>query len=106
MKLNGVYKGVVIDTDDPAGYNRVRVRIPSIHGTFTKETYGSTRSNAVNRVADNCIPWAEVCIPYTAQMSPQLNQVVAVSFLDGDQQYPVVLGYLRAQYTNKEEQYS
>ena len=106
MKLNGVYKGVVIDVHDPAGYDRVRVRIPSLHGTITKDPYGTTRANAVNRVEDYCIPWAEVCIPYTAQMSPQLNQVVAVSFLDGDQQYPIVIGYLRSQYTDKEENYT
>ena len=37
MKLNGVYKGVVIDVHDPAGYDRVRVRIPSLHGTITKD---------------------------------------------------------------------
>ena len=30
----GLMTGVVVDTQDPAGWHRVKVRVPQIHGTF------------------------------------------------------------------------
>lgn len=34
-KVGGILMGIVVDTNDPAGYKRIRVRIPAIHGSFT-----------------------------------------------------------------------
>lgn len=105
-KVLGFTKGIVIDTEDPAGYKRVRVRIPELHGTITTDFYDShrnaTRFKTVNRVEDNAIPWAEVNYPYGSDITPQRNQIVLVGFISGDTEKPVVLGWLGYEYTDDE----
>ena len=100
-KVLGLTKGVVIDTEDPSGFKRIRVRIPQIHGPFTKE-FMPDNLNTVNRVEDNCIPWAEVNYPFGTDITPELNQVVLVGFISGDSDKPVVLGWLGYEYTDNE----
>lgn len=104
-KHGGLTKGVVIDVDDPAGYKRIRVRIPELHGAMNPDVYTQkTGPNAViNRVEDSCIPWAEVNYPYGSDITPEINQVVLVGFLGGDTDKPIVLGWLGYEYKPKEE---
>lgn len=101
-KKLGLTKGVVIDIEDPAGFKRIKVRIPEIHGPFMKETIPDNMNKA-NRVADIAIPWAEVNYPYGSDITPELNQVVLVGFISGDPQKPVVLGWLGYEYNYTED---
>ena len=100
-KILGLVKGIVIDTEDPAGYKRIKVRIPCIHGPITKD-FLPDEYNKVNRVEDLAIPWAEVNYPYGSDITPERNQVVLVGFISGDPGKPVVLGWLGYEYNNKE----
>ena len=44
-RMSGLAKGIVIDTNDPAGYNRIKVRIPELHGVMNcDEVYHDIRS--------------------------------------------------------------
>lgn len=103
--INGLTKGVVVDTNDPAGWHRVRVRIPSLHGSFTEEFYSHIDANGrkVSRIDDKYLPWAEVCFAYGHDYMPEINQVVLVGFLDGCAEQPVILGWLGYEYNNTEE---
>lgn len=101
----GLSKGVIVDTEDPAGWHRVRVRIPSLHGTFDEEFYSNLDPNVakVNRIEDKYLPWAEVCFPFGQEFTPEVNQVVLVGFLDGSTDQPVVLGWMGYEYNPEEE---
>lgn len=103
-RIIGVTKGVVVDIDDPAGLGRVRVRIPQIHGCFDEEVYANCDEDTkrVSRIKNSCLPWAEVCYPYGSDVQPEPNQVVLVSFINGDGDKPIILGWLGYEYTNSE----
>ena len=104
-KMAGFSKGVVVDTEDPAGFNRVKVRILELHGAVTDDVYANAGANAArkNRVDDNSLPWLEVCYPYGLLRSPEVNQVVLVGYFNGSSNQPVVVGWLGYDYTDKEE---
>ena len=95
LKIGGLTKGVVVDTNDPAGFNRVKVRILQIHGAVSKEVYIKSGEDAAkrNRVEDEALPWCEVCHAYGSDNLPQVDQVVLLGFIGGDQSQPVVLGW-------------
>ena len=101
----GLTKGVIVDTNDPAGWNRVRVRVPSIHGAFDENFYAHINTNMkkVSRVEDKYLPWAEICYPFGQEFTPEVNQVVLVGFIDGSTDQPVVLGWLGYEYNPAEE---
>lgn len=106
-KVGGILMGIVVDTNDPAGYKRIRVRIPAIHGSFTDKVYPTSEKygneyKIANRVDDNALPWIPVCYPFGSDIPPEVNQVVYVAFLSGDKDNPVVIGWLGYDYTNKE----
>ena len=106
-KIGGLMVGVVIDVNDPAGYHRIRVRIPALHGSFTDEFYGNANINGriaseVDRLPDNAIPWAQVAFPFGSDVPPELNQVVVVGFINGDESQPIVLGWLGYDFANTE----
>lgn len=103
-RILGVTKGVVVDTDDPAGFHRVKVRIIQLHGCFDESVYGvaGRRIQQVSRISDDCLPWAEVNYPYGSDITPEINQVVLISFINGDPDKPVVLGWLGYEYTTNE----
>lgn len=108
VRQSGLYKGIVIDTEDPAGLNRIKVRILELHGTMDSNSYGSLRNNIakdVQWVSDDKLPWAEVCYPFGETTPPEINQVVWISFYGGDAQFPVVLGWAGYDYTQQEEIY-
>jgi uncharacterized protein involved in type VI secretion and phage assembly len=108
IKASGLYKGIVIDTDDPSGsMKRVRVRIPRFHGTITdsyshKNTGASSKSVYDARVKSEYLPWCEVAFPFGSNVPPEVGQVVIVGFLSSDVSQPVVLGWLGYDYTSKE----
>lgn len=108
-RYTGLYKGVVIDNEDPAGLNRVKVRIMEVHGLMDRETYGSLvlgTATDVMWVDEDHLPWAEVCYPYGETTPPEVNQVVWVAFYGGNTQQPVILGWAGYEYTTQEEKFT
>lgn len=108
IRYTGFYKGIVIDTDDPAGLNRVKVRILEIHGFINNESYGSLDIGVAKNVLwvdDEHLPWAEVCYPFGDTTLPEINQVVWVGFYGGNAQHPVIFGWAGYEYTSEEEQF-
>lgn len=105
IRYSGVMKGIVVDTADPAELGRVKVRIPQFHGFVKRETYGPIKNETSKYAwkADELLPWAEVCYPYGSTTQPEINQVVWVSFVNGDKSYPVIMGWAGYEYTTEEE---
>ena len=101
----GLLKGIVVDTNDPAGLNRVKIRIPQLHGFVNESSYGPISITTIrnSRVADTGLPWASVCYPFGSTTNPEINQVVWVSFVNGDSNYPVIIGWAGYEYTSEEE---
>ena len=105
VRYAGVLKAIVVDTDDPTELGRIRVRIPQFHGFVSRDTYGNLSEETVKYawVEDEFLPWAEVCYPFGTNTPPEINQVVWVSFANGDYNYPVIMGWAGYEYTDKEE---
>lgn len=103
--MAGFSKGIVVNTDDPAGFNRIQIRIPELHGAVSESVYDNAGPNAakINRVDDDSLPWAEVSYPYGSDVTPEINQVVLVGYINGKSDQPVVLGWLGYEYTTQEE---
>lgn len=104
-RQTGIYKGIVVDTEDPAGLNRIKVRILELHGMEELTSYSSLNTNTAKhlRVPEEDLPWAEVCYPFGVITPPEIDQVVWVSFYGGNARYPVILGWSGYDYTQKEE---
>lgn len=107
IKMGGLTKGIIIDTDDPAGFGRVKVRIPELHGLMDEQSYGTTDlGKDISRrtwISEDKLPWCEVNHPYGSDIVPEPNQVVLVGFIDGSATQPVILGWLGYNYTDKED---
>lgn len=107
LKMGGLTKGIVVNTNDPAGFGRVKVRIPELHGLVKEESYGAGALGKTiadrSRVQDSALPWCEVCHPYGSDNLPEVNQVVLIGFIDGTSNQPVVLGWLGYDYTDNED---
>lgn len=105
VRIAGVLPGIVIDLDDKAGLDRVRVRIPQLHGFMSKEAYGPVSKTTIDNswVNEGNLPWASVCYPFGSTTKPELNQVVWVAFVNGDINYPVIIGWAGYEYTDQEE---
>lgn len=101
----GLMTGIVVDTQDPAGWHRVKVRVPQIHGTFDESFYSHVGNNVkkVSRIEDKYLPWAQVCYPFGQEFTPEINQVVLVGFINGSTDQPVVLGWMGYEYNPREE---
>lgn len=106
-KKLGVTKAIVIDNEDPAGYNRIKVRIPEIHGIMDVNKYKDLTSDTAKNVwvSDTELPWAEMCFPFGEIIRPEINQVVWVSFYDGLADMPVIIGWAGYDYTSEEDSY-
>lgn len=105
VRYSGVLPAIVVDVNDPVGLDRVKVRIPQIHGFVDRETYGQFSQTVVgrSRVDDYSLPWAAVCYPFGSTTQPEINQVVWVSFVNGDINHPVIMGWAGYDYTDQEE---
>lgn len=105
-RQSGLCKGIVVDTEDPAGLNRIKVRVPELHGLVDVNAYGSLNigtAKDVLHVDDEYLPWAEVCYPFGETTPPEINQVVWVCFYGADTQYPIIIGWTGYEYTQQEE---
>lgn len=105
IRYAGVAKAIVIDTDDPTALGRIKVRIPEIHGFKDKASYGPLSNSVINNAwtKDEDLPWASVCYPFGSTTTPEINQVVWVAFVNGNAQYPVILGWAGYEYVMNEE---
>lgn len=73
----GKYRGTVVETDDPAGRGRVKVRVPAVTGELTL--------------------WAMPCVPYAGPgvgffALPDTGAGVWVEFEAGDPSFPIWVG--------------
>ena len=77
MKFTGIYRGVVVDAQDPEARGRVKVQVMAIAGT-----------SAV---------WAERCAPSPGAATKATGSVIGatawVMFEAGDPNNPVVVGF-------------
>ncbi|MBV9833878.1 MAG: hypothetical protein JO055_05700 [Alphaproteobacteria bacterium] len=72
----GTQIGTVIDTSDPSGSGRVRVRIPMLSQEL---------------MALVCTPFGNIA----GAGQPKIADQVVVTFISGDVQYPVVIGKVK-----------
>lgn len=80
-------KGLVVDTNDPEGRNRLKVRIICYHG----------KAGLATSTNDDSLPWAQVIVPPQSIAEPQMfmiGDIVWCLFEGGDIRYPVVIGGL------------
>ena len=103
LKNPGLTKGIVVDTEDPAGFNRVKVRIVELHGAVSEDVYQYCRDYNNLRVTDDSLPWCEVCYAYGSTVKPEVNDVVLIGYISGSTDQPVILGWLGYQYTDRED---
>jgi len=83
---HGLWPGQVVDTKDPLGLRRVKVRVPAIHGTVTDQD-----------IKDTDLPWALPCFPfggptYGDDFVPGVGAQVWILFQQGDPHVPVWVG--------------
>lgn len=110
IKASGIFKGIVVNINDPTGkFHRIQVRIPKLHGPINKingvsytSSGGDTRVTTANYTKTENLPWCEVVYPFNTDFVPEVGQVVAVAFFNGDTTQPVVLGWLGYEYTDTE----
>lgn len=87
--IKGLCRAVVEDNYDPEGRNRLRVRIPSLHGH--PQVHGE------HCLANDQLPWAEMCSLSAGpgrgtSIIPNKGDRVWVAFEDGKRTKPVVMG--------------
>ena len=70
----GLYRGVVVGTDDPLRQRRLGVKVPDVRGDATV--------------------WALACVPAGSRAVPRVGKSVWVQFEGGDPDFPVWLGVL------------
>lgn len=75
-RFEGIWRGVVVDNNDPLRLARVKVRVYPI----------------MDAISDEDLPWAEACFPGII-MVPQVGNWVWVTFQEGDVHRPVWLGW-------------
>ena len=99
--VNGVFKAIIVDVDDPEQLGRVRVRIPSVHGPMDpSKTYEplSGIDIPVTYVSTESLPWATVVFPTNVQVGTAdttalcTGLIVNVVATGGSLAYPVVIG--------------
>ena len=72
LTSKGLYRGLVVDRDDPEQRCRLKVHVPT------------TGVEA----------WAEACLPFAIFTVPEVGDMVWLANEDGDPRYPVWIGVL------------
>lgn len=86
-EIEGIFRGIVEDNDDPYNICRLRVRVPSINGM----------PNSKDGIPTDGLPWAAACIPYAGPgygevMIPEVGSTVWVMFENNSKSKPVWIG--------------
>lgn len=85
---------IVMDSIDPSGLNRVRVKYP-----WQEDANASKESNASKRI-ENSTPWIRLSLPMASSdgtglnFMPAANDEVMINYQDGDIERPYVEGIL------------
>lgn len=80
----GIYKAIISDNHDPENRNRVKVRIPFLHGV----------SGNNGGIPDESLPWALPCSFFTSDPPLPVGTIIWIMFEGGLSTRPVYLGYL------------
>lgn len=80
IKIQEKYQAVVVNTNDPAKLGRVAVRIFGIH------------SLNKNELPDEKLPFIRVRVQPGAFVQYEIGELVEVEFLNGNTDYPIVIG--------------
>jgi len=83
----GLFRGVVMNNDDPSNNGRVQVRV---YGVF-------------DDVPKSELPWAVPCWPFRSHSVPSINEVVYVMFSAGNPNFPVWMGWCPTKGENPSE---
>ena len=70
-QLFGIYRAIVVNTDDPDGQRRLLVNLPGVLGTAV---------------------WALPCVPAASRAIPRAGSFVWIQFEAGDAARPVWVG--------------
>lgn len=92
---------VVVSTVDSKNnlmhQNKVKVRIPSLHGPSTEEQLPSNSSKSW--VSDDVLPWADVMYPVGTSIDSQdpskffkIGEIVYIIFTNTSYRRPVIIG--------------
>lgn len=92
--------GIVIEVDDPEGLkireDKVKVRIPAIHGPLKKEDLPPEWQNTTTWVEDDKLPWIPLCYPLgTSSPNKKLlkkKEIVYILYTAEGGQSPVIIG--------------
>jgi hypothetical protein len=82
-RFQGVYRAVVVETNDPLRHHRVRVRVPELHNHDLKAEK---------------LPWAVISPWFGGSgcgswVSPSINDLVWVEFEKSHPYFPIVIGF-------------
>lgn len=83
------YRGIVVDVKDPMKLGRVKIRVPSLHGTNSKLN---------NFVPDSALPWATPAVWSSSGNNmgtydpPTAGARVFLTFEGGNSAYPIYFG--------------
>lgn len=96
LTFPGVYRGVVVDTDDPKERHRCRIRVAGVHSKNL-----STTSDDDGSVPVDCLDWAEQASPIVGEgtssggmfSTPAKGAHVWVFFEGGNYRKPIYFAY-------------
>ena len=85
--IDGIFRGIVEDNDDPLNLCRLRVRVPYLNGM----------PNSPNGIPTDGLPWAAACVPYGGPgygqvLIPEVGSTVWVMFENQAKDRPVWIG--------------
>ena len=84
--LNFIYRGKVVSNKDPKSICRIKVRVPSVHG-----------SSSDDGISDNALPYAMPCTMWASYdagtfLVPEVGSTVFVFFEGGESNKPIYIG--------------
>lgn len=92
--------GVVVALDDDKGLksneDKVKVRIPSIHGPMKREDLPAEWSETKSWVDDDHLPWIPICYPlgtsFPSKSILKEKEIVYIHYTGSDSSAPIVIG--------------